>query len=362
MSDWWNPFSWFDDDVAPPTPDPGATAAAQSAANKESAIAQTHLNMVNQYTPRGNLEYDFRGYASDGTPQYKVTQTLSPAEQAKLDLTDQAAFKYGDIANTQLGAVQGKLSTPVSYAGLGAPPTANEATRIATRDAMMGRMEPELDRQRAALETRLANQGIGLGSEAYNTAIDESNRSLADMLLAVDAQAGNEMARMYGLEAARRDRAISEMLQERQVPLNEMAAMMSGVPVQSPSFVSVPQAQIAAPDFMGATYASYTGQHDAFQRQADRDAELRNAMIGGLFGMGSAGLGGLGMSDRRLKTNIRKLGYMANGIGVYVYNYIWGGPEWIGVMADEVKTVLPDAVVRIGEYDAVDYSKILEVS
>ena len=290
-----------DDDDPPPAPrapDPYATAAAQSAATKESAIAQAHMNQMNQITPRGKLEYAFRGLASDDTPQYQVTQTLSPAEQTKLDLTDQAAFKYGDIANTQLDAVQGKLSTPVSYAGLGAPPTVNEATRLATRDAILARLNPELDRRRAALDTRLANRGFAIGSEAYDTAIDEDNRSRNDMLLAADVQAGNEAARMYGLEAAGRDRAISEMLQERQVPLNEMATMMSGVPVQSPSFVPVPQTQIAAPDLMGATYASYTGQQDAYGRQLDRDLSARNAMVGGLFGLGSAALGGVGMAQR----------------------------------------------------------------
>lgn len=49
-------------------------------------------------------------------------------------------------------------------------------------------------------------------------------------------------------------------------------------------------------------------------------------------------------SDRRLKTGIRKLGEMADGLGVYAYRYVWGGPEQRGVMADEVASLRPWAL------------------
>ena len=63
-------------------------------------------------------------------------------------------------------------------------------------------------------------------------------------------------------------------------------------------------------------------------------------------------------SDRRLKMNIRRIGTHRLGIGIYEYDYVWGEHS-VGVMADEVKTVRPDAVIR-GEdgYDRVDYSKL----
>jgi hypothetical protein len=63
-------------------------------------------------------------------------------------------------------------------------------------------------------------------------------------------------------------------------------------------------------------------------------------------------------SDRRLKMNIRRIGTHLLGIGIYEYDYVWG-EHAIGVMADEVRTVRPDAVIR-GEdgYDRVDYSKL----
>jgi hypothetical protein len=66
----------------------------------------------------------------------------------------------------------------------------------------------------------------------------------------------------------------------------------------------------------------------------------------------------LGMSDRRLKTAIKPLGVSPGGHNLYSFRYVWGGPEQMGVMADEVKVKLPGAVVDIGGFDAVDYSQI----
>jgi hypothetical protein len=63
-------------------------------------------------------------------------------------------------------------------------------------------------------------------------------------------------------------------------------------------------------------------------------------------------------SDRRLKMNIHRIGTHRLGIGIYEYDYVWG-EHAIGVMADEVKLVKPEAVIRGQDgYDSVDYSKL----
>jgi hypothetical protein len=276
----------------PPQPDPVATARAQGAVNKETAIAQAQINQIAQETPYGSLNWEQRGTTAEGTPQYKATQTFSPSQQILFDLANQAGQKYGETANTQLDTVRGRLAQPFDLSGMGAGPTANEATRIAVRDAMLARMEPQFDRDRAALETSLANQGFSVGSQGYDDAIDELNRARTDARLAADVQAGGEMARTFGLESAARDRAINEIVMQRNQPLSELATMVSGAAPQAPQFVNTPATSIAAPDLMGATYASYSGAQNAYnQRMAQR-----NAMMGGLFGLGAAGLGGWGSS------------------------------------------------------------------
>ena len=64
-------------------------------------------------------------------------------------------------------------------------------------------------------------------------------------------------------------------------------------------------------------------------------------------------------SDRRLKRNIKKVGKLSNGLNLYTYIYVWG-EKAIGVMAQEVMKVIPDAVLKHESgYYMVDYSKVL---
>ena len=67
--------------------------------------------------------------------------------------------------------------------------------------------------------------------------------------------------------------------------------------------------------------------------------------MGGLYDLAGA-LGGAGItkySDRRLKSNIVRIGTHPLGIGIYEYDI--DGSRQRGVMADEVLTVLPEAVL-----------------
>jgi hypothetical protein len=75
-----------------------------------------------------------------------------------------------------------------------------------------------------------------------------------------------------------------------------------------------------------------------------------------LFGLGGSGLmaGGMALSDRRLKTNVVRIGTHPLGIGLYEYDI--QGARTRGVMADEVLTVRPEAVHRHHSgYLMVDY-------
>jgi hypothetical protein len=69
------------------------------------------------------------------------------------------------------------------------------------------------------------------------------------------------------------------------------------------------------------------------------------------------GLSGI-FSDRRLKTNIERISTRPDGLGVYEFEYIWGGGKHIGLMAQEVLDIYPDAVGSVGGYYTVDYSRV----
>jgi len=67
-------------------------------------------------------------------------------------------------------------------------------------------------------------------------------------------------------------------------------------------------------------------------------------------------------SDRSIKENIIQIGTHPMGIGLYLFDYkpefrdACGHDRQFGVMADEVETVMPEAVSRhAGGYKMVDY-------
>lgn len=88
--------------------------------------------------------------------------------------------------------------------------------------------------------------------------------------------------------------------------------------------------------------------------------------ISNLIGQGSqAATMAMMMSDRRLKKDIKKVGELPNGLSWYKWK--WNGllgyaGESYGVIADEVKAVMPSAVIRQDNgFDAVNYGEVLNV-
>ncbi|WP_172601336.1 tail fiber domain-containing protein [Rhizobium leguminosarum] len=103
----------------------------------------------------------------------------------------------------------------------------------------------------------------------------------------------------------------------------------------------------------------------AFSRS--ENSSSGNSSSGGGMGGGSSGSSSSsssssssgGWSDRRLKTDIRRLGTSAQGIPIYAFRYIWGGPMFIGTMAQDLLAIRPDAVIATGlGYYMVDYDKL----
>lgn len=77
--------------------------------------------------------------------------------------------------------------------------------------------------------------------------------------------------------------------------------------------------------------------------------------IADVIGMG-AGMASL-FSDKRLKTNIRRIGQYKD-YNLYSYDYVWGDFS-IGVMADEVEQVNPNAVcIHPSGYKMVNYGEL----
>ena len=303
----------------PKAPDPVATAQAQSGMNRDTAITQQQLNMVNQVGPDGSLTYDQTGSSrfrdSQGnwveTPTYTATTALSDAQRAIKEQTDAASLNLGTLANNQSAFLTDYLSKPFEYN--------NQDAENWAYDLGAQRLDPRFAKDQETLRTQLIAQGIRPGTAAYESQMGQFEQNKND--------AYNQ------LMLTSRQQAYQEALTARNQPINEISALMSGSQVSQPQFQSTPQTGVGGVDYTGLVNQKY-------------QSELKNSqgMMGGLFGLASAGLGLL--SDRRAKTDIRRVGALENGLPVYAYRYIGDEQTQIGLMADEVELLHPEAVSR----------------
>lgn len=276
----------------PQPPDPNVTSAAQTTSNVNTAVANAILGNVNQRTPGGNLTYNQIGTQTvDGreVPRWEAVTELSPEQQAIYNAQTAASRGTADLANRYVSRIGDATAQPFNYEGAPAAPQYDAAFRQQARDAIIARNQPNMDRDLNALRTTLANQGIGVGSEAFTNAMSDYGRSVNDFRLGADVQSGQEAERAFGLGAQTRDRYIAEQANLRNQPINEVSALLgTGPGVQGPQFVPTQMPQIAGTDVAGNINNAYQGQLAAWQQ----DQQSRGAALGGIFGLLGAGLGG----------------------------------------------------------------------
>jgi len=340
---------------APAAPDPVVTANAQTASNKETAIANAALNRINQYTPYGSNTYQITGSAPDGTPTYSQTVSLSPEQQSLYDKYTQGQNTLADTALGGLGNVQSNFAQPFSLRNDPTKTDYTQALRNAQSAAYSNATEylnPRYQEDQQALDSKLANQGLAAGGEAYDRAQGDFQRN-KDMAY---NQAWNG-AYSQGLQA--QNQGFNQGLQgaglqfaEYNQPLSSYNALMTGNQPTNPTFGNVPGVNQANTDVAGITnqgYQNQLGQYNANQQG-----------INNLFSLGGS-LGGAAIlaSDRRLKRDIVRVGTTVSGIPTYVFRYNNDdGQTYYGVMADEVRHI-PGAVhVMPNGYLGVDYSVI----
>lgn len=290
---------------APPPPDYAAAATAQGAANTSSAIATNFLNQANQVGPQGSLTYSYdtaHGHTlPDGTviPQTTATTTLSPEQQHLYDQQTGISTQLNDVAAQGIGYVADAASHPVDQSQLPALTgsvngTGGTALRDQITNAMMERLQPQIDRDRAALDVRDANQGITHGSEAYNWDQQNFQHGVNDQriaaLLAGDTEQQNEFSR--GLASgqfgnAARGQAIQEADYFKNQPLNMLNALRTGNQVTMPQFgnVSAGSNIAAAPIYQAAN-----DQYSAAMQQYQAKMAQSNALMQGIAGLGSSAM------------------------------------------------------------------------
>jgi hypothetical protein len=318
---------------APKPPDPAKVAAAQTKSNIETAREQARLGMTGQDTPWGSVSYVTDPTSPSG---YRAVTDLSPEQQALLQQSQDLTAQFGgiqggrfNIGEDLLGRIAGQGDFDINAA---------RGTEIS--DIQRTFLDPQWAQREEAVKSDLLNRGIRPGTPAYETAMRQFT-----------GQREGAYNQMF-LDAYKT--ATDSALKERQLPYQELAAILGGaVPTQQPGqfgTAAAPTPGVAPTDVIGPTYNSFNAQNAQYGQQ-----------LGGLYGLGSAALGGwasagfpgaaaaLGfLSDRRVKTDIVRIGTDPRGWGVYRYRYIGDDDDelgWqLGYMADEVEQYRPEVV------------------
>jgi hypothetical protein len=391
---------------APQPPNPMRVSGLQTQSNVQTAVANAYMDNIDTFGPMGNTKYDVTGYETITVPLgrgkskemkipiFRQVNTLTDDQSRLLNLQEMTGQNLGKLAVQQSERMQDYMKQGIDPRDLPDDvrnavaaqqlQTANSpddfvAEKHRQEEALMARLNPQLDRDRNAMLTRLANQGITSGSEAYNREIDRFNQGSNDARMQAILGAGQEQNRLYGLEQQRvgqanqaiqgnfanrsseqvaqqtlRQQALQEAAFLRNQPLQEIAQLLHGAAPTIPQFQGWSGPTVANTDVSGNFYRSAALDQQNYMAEMQQ----QNAMMGGLFGLGSMGL--YKWSDRRLKENVRRIGAMKNGIPLYLYNYIGESEPQIGPMADEVEAVRPEAVATIAGYKAVDYARAVE--
>ena len=278
---------------APPTPDPIATANAQGAANRETAIAERTLNNTDVATPYGNVTYNQIG-TENGVPRYQQTVTESGNQQRLRELQEQQGIQLGQLGLEQTGKVGGILGTPYQSRRLDiAKELGNYGEDIEGRtyDLATRGLDDMYGRSEASLRTQLANRGIGEDSDAYRSEMraftDGKGDAYARALLGARDTARTDRGAALGEALTQYGSDTTADLADRQNPMNEIIALLNGVQTNPLNPGQSPQSSLSAPDVMGAIYGSAGLKNQQYQTQQSG----RNATMGALAGLGGSALG-----------------------------------------------------------------------
>lgn len=319
------------------------------------------MGNANETSPLGSVSYNIRGYQdvtdpSTGRtysiPQYDRNQTLSPEQQQLYDQQTQLGSKLNNLGIQQADKITNLLGSPMDTSRLPAQAGDMSAYRQQVETGMNQRLNPQLDRDRNALETKLINQGLVRGSDAFNQAMDESNRQANDAHTQVMLASGQEARSQASQQDQERQQAFQEQVATRNQPINEITALMSGGQVSMPQFQGYNPGQVAGTPVGQYVYNSAQLNQQGWQAQQQMQATNNAAIYGAVGNMAGAGL--YKWSDARLKRDVA-FSHVAGGRRFYRYRYLWDEAWQVGVMAQENPDV---AVLMPNGFFVVNYGAL----
>lgn len=355
--------------AAPATPDYAGAAVAQGAANEATARIQGRMNNPNISGPLGGQTVTWNG------DQPTVNQTLTPQSQQTLDAQQRVQTALANLGEKGVGTASGVISQPFNpnlpdiKTSLDTSGVAKMPVNAGTtgQEAIMARLQPQIQRMDDQTRQRLANQGLVPGGEAYKNAMLDVNQQKNDMMSQAALQgigldtAANQQGYNQALQSGQfgntaTQQSLAQQLQLRNQPLNEISGLMSGSQIQMPQFQGYSGSNIAPAPIMQGAQAAGQSAMDQYGIQS-ANANAQNAGLYGMLGTAGGLAGKAYFSDRRLKSNIERIGTHPLGLSIYEYDIF--GERQIGFMADEVEAFMPAAVsVHPSGFKMVNYGML----
>lgn len=315
----------------PAAPNPQSVIQQQTASNRETAITQAGLNMVNQTDAAGNsLNYEQIGTWPDGTPRYSAKQSLGAAGQALQTANQGTAQNLATLAQDQSARLPSLLNAPIDFT----------AQKDYLEGLTAGALDKSWDRQAEQFETSLINRGIRPGSTGYQQQQNDFQTNRSDAYNSANVNNYNT--------------ALQSQLALRQQPINEILALAGGSQLQQPQFASTPSTGVGGVDTAGIQQQAWENQVAGYDNQ--------QSLLGGLFSAGGSLLKMLPFSDARLKTDIEETGETIAGVPVVEWNWKGGfAPRETGVLAQDLEKKHPELVdnTHPSGFKRVDYGGLV---
>jgi hypothetical protein len=180
----------------------------------------------------------------------------------------------------------------VDFSDAPAAPQDYSSMRNQAIDAMMARPKEDYARAQDQKHSSLIAAGIRPGTQAYDSQMQLLQRGLNDANTQAAVNSGALTTQAYQMDQDRRKQAITEQLAQRQIPLNEITALMSGSqvsnPFSTPGFAQ--NAQVGAAPVFAAQQASSQWDRDNANASAAQAGQLQS----GLFQLGAEGISAWG--------------------------------------------------------------------
>ena len=222
-----------------------------------------------------------------------------------------------------------------------------------------------LDTSNLAANLQNTMEDLTVNTQAADMAMQGQQQAIANTMSSMQGAAGGSgiaalAQAMAGQQSQNIQAASADIAKQEQA--NQMAAAQQAASIQSQKMAGAQQARDLESTKV-SELLSMAGQRK--QAADDARAKATEDIMSGVGQMGQAAAtamdptAGLMGSDRKLKKNIKLIGYSPSGLKIYIFEYInksFGSGVFQGVMSDEIPQI---AVIKHPDgYDRVDYSKL----